>query len=68
VAGQALDVTGLRNGRYAIEVTIDPPHRLQQVTHANDRSLRTIVLGGTPGMRTVRTLPWHGVTEPVQGF
>jgi hypothetical protein len=68
VAGQALDVTGLPDGRYAIEVAIDPPRRLRQVTHANDRSLRTIILGGTPGTRTVRALAWHGVTEPDQGF
>jgi hypothetical protein len=64
VSGQALDVTSLPNRRYGLEVTIDPPHRLLQRTFANDRSVRVIVLGGSRGARTVRVLPWHGISDP----
>ncbi|HEX5740024.1 MAG TPA: lysyl oxidase family protein [Pilimelia sp.] len=54
---QELDVTDVPNGTYQIEVNANPKGNLHEKTTANNRSVRTIVLGGTPGKRTVSVPP-----------
>jgi hypothetical protein len=61
LAGQALDVTDLPNGRYDLEITVDPRRRLVQSDRTNDVVRRALVLGGRPGHRTVRVPAWRGV-------
>jgi hypothetical protein len=56
LAGQSFDLTGVPNGRYAIEVVANPTHRIIERSSRNNASLREIELGGTPGARTVRVL------------
>jgi hypothetical protein len=60
-AGQAFNVTKLANGTYYIEIIANPEHVLHEVTRANDISLRKVIIGGTPGHRTVRVPAWHGL-------
>jgi hypothetical protein len=59
--GQALDITGVPNGRYRIQILADPDRKLLEASRANNESLRTIVLGGVPGARTVTVPPIDGV-------
>jgi hypothetical protein len=59
--GQALDITGVPNGTYRIQILADPDRKLLESSRANNESLRTIVLGGEPGARTVTVLPFDGV-------
>lgn len=59
-AGQSIEITGLPNGTYWIRVTANPAKRLYERTRANNVSLRRIILGGTPGQRTV-TVPKYGL-------
>lgn len=61
VAGQALDVRGLPDGAYRLEVAVDPRRSLLQATRANDVAGRTIVLGGGRGARTLQVPPVDGV-------
>jgi hypothetical protein len=56
-AGQAIDITGLPNGTYRIRVTANPDGRLVEASRADNVSLRTVVLGGVAGSRTVRVPP-----------
>ena len=35
--------------------------RRPETTTSNDVSLRKVILGGTPGHRTVKVPPWHGI-------
>jgi Lysyl oxidase len=61
VAGQAFDITNLQNGTYYIEIITNPLRKLHELTFANDTSLRKVILGGSPGNRTVRVPAWHGI-------
>jgi hypothetical protein len=49
------------NGTYRIQILADPDRKLLEATRANNESLRTIVLGGVPGARTVTVPPVDGV-------
>jgi hypothetical protein len=60
--GQAFDITSLPNGIYQIEVLANPLGRLYETNTANNRSLRQVRLGGTPGHRTAVALPYNGIT------
>ena len=60
-AGQAFDITSVPNGTYYIEVTANPQHILYESNTHNDVSLRKVILGGTPGHRTVKVPAWHGI-------
>lgn len=55
--GQSFDITGLPNGTYYIQVIANPENRLQETNHKNNIALRKVVLGGTPGARTVKVPP-----------
>lgn len=65
-AGQSIDITGLANGTYWIRVTANPGDRLYEKTRKNNVSLRKVVLGGTPGARTV-SVPRYGVIDSETG-
>lgn len=61
-AGQSIDITGLPNGTYWVRVTANPERRLHETTRRNNVSLRRVILGGTPGNRTV-TVPKYGLID-----
>ena len=61
VAGQSFGITQLPNGVYYIEVVANPDRVLHETTTRDDVSLRKVILGGTPGHRTVRVPAWHGL-------
>jgi hypothetical protein len=58
--GENFDVTSLPNGTYYIEIIANPEKVLHETNMANDVSLRKVILGGTPGHRTVRVPPFAG--------
>jgi hypothetical protein len=62
VAGQAIDVTDVPNGRYYIRVRVNPAGHLAESTTSNNVSLRLIVLGGKPGHRTVSVPSYKGIS------
>lgn len=59
--GQSFDVTHLPNGTYFIAVKANPLGALFERTTANDIRYRRVILGGTPGKRTVKVPPWNGI-------
>ena len=60
--GQSFDVTNLPNGTYHIEVLANPVKRLIETSTTNNRALRKVVLGGTPGgARTLAVPPYMGI-------
>jgi hypothetical protein len=61
VPGESFDITGVPNGTYYVEVIANPRHLLYETTARNDISYRKVILGGTPGHRTVTVPPWHGI-------
>jgi len=61
LAGQAFDITRLPNGTYDIEVAANPEHVLYETNTRDNVSLREVILGGTPGHRTVKVPAWHGI-------
>ncbi|WP_128381202.1 lysyl oxidase family protein [Streptomyces cavernae] len=60
--GQSFDVTDLPNGTYYIQVIANPDNRLKEESTANNVTYRKVVLGGTPGARTV-TVPKYGMVD-----
>jgi hypothetical protein len=60
-AACTFNVTNLPNGTYYIEVIANPGHVLYESNTHNDVSLRKVILGGTPGHRTVKVPAWHGI-------
>ena len=58
-AGQAFSLKGLPNGTYYIEVTANPAGKLHEPegAEANNVAYRKVIIGGTPGHRTVRVPP-----------
>jgi hypothetical protein len=59
--GQSFDITGLPNGTYYVSVQANPLGAIHEVRTNNDTSLRKVILGGTPGKRTVRVPAWNGI-------
>ena len=62
VAGQAIPVTGLPNGRYWLEVEANPEGLLFESDMSNNVVQRKVILGGEPGERTIIVRNWQGVT------
>ncbi|MFE4995689.1 lysyl oxidase family protein [Streptomyces mirabilis] len=60
--GQSFDVTDLPNGTYYIQVIANPDNRLKEQSTANNVTYRKVVIGGTPGARTV-TVPKYGLID-----
>ena len=58
---QSFEITEIPNGTYYIEIIANPEHLLHEVSTANDISLRKVIIGGTPGHRTVQVPAWHGL-------
>jgi len=61
LAEQSFDITHVPNGTYYVEVTANPERVLYETSTRNDVSLRKVILGGTPGHRTVKVPAWHGI-------
>jgi Lysyl oxidase len=61
VAGQSFDITHLPNGTYYIEIIANPERVLHESSLSNDISMRKVILGGTPGHRTVHVPAFHGI-------
>jgi Lysyl oxidase len=61
IAGQSFDISKLPNGTYYIEIIANPERVLHESDYANDASLRKVIIGGTPGHRTVRVPALHGI-------
>src|SRR5581483_1387282 len=61
VAGQSFDINALPNGTYYVRIRVNPLHKLYERTTRNDISYRQVILGGTPGARTVTVPPFHGI-------
>ena len=61
--GQRFDITRVPNGRYLLEMRVNPLGQLQETTTANNVAQRRVRLGGRPGRRTVRVAPWHGIRD-----
>jgi hypothetical protein len=61
VSGQRFDITRVPNGRYLLEMHVNPRDQLHEATTANNLARRHVTLGGRPGRRTVRVAPWHGI-------
>ena len=53
VAGQSFDITDLPNGTYSLRVSTNPRHTIQESSYADNTSLLTVTIGGSPGERTV---------------
>jgi hypothetical protein len=66
-AGQSINITDLPNGTYWIRVSANPADRLHETSHANNVSLRRVILGGSKGHRTVR-VPRYGVIDSEATF
>ncbi|MFE5910536.1 lysyl oxidase family protein [Streptomyces wedmorensis] len=60
--GQSFDITDIPNGTYYIQVLANPAKRLKETNLDNNSALRKVVLGGTPGRRTV-TVPAHDLVN-----
>ncbi len=58
---QAFDITHVPDGTYYIEIIANPEHLLYETDYANDISLRKVIIGGTPGHRTVRVPAYDGI-------
>jgi len=56
--GQSFDVDALPNGTYYVEVVANPDRRLQETSTTDNRSLRQVILGGTPQNRTITVPPY----------
>jgi len=65
--GQAFNITHLRNGTYYIEIIANPNKVLHETNYRNNVSLRKIILGGTPGHRTVKVPAIHGIDPEHMG-
>jgi hypothetical protein len=61
VPGNSFDITHVPNGTYYIQVAANPLGLLRETTTRNDVSLRKVILGGTPGHRTVTVPAYHGI-------
>ena len=55
-AGQAFNITDVRNGVYFVRVTTNPHHRIIETSTHNNVSLLKIRLGGKPGARTLKVI------------
>lgn len=60
--GQSFDITDLPNGTYYVQVIANPDHNLHESDLTNNVSLRQVILGGSPGARTV-TVPPHQLID-----
>lgn len=62
--GQSFDITDLPNGTYYVQIIANPDHNLYESNLDNNVSLRQVILGGSPGARTVTVPPYQLVDAP----
>ena len=63
VPGQSFDITDVPNGRYLVEMRVNPRGELFEVSTDNNVARRRIVLSGKPGKRRVRMAAWRGIRQ-----
>jgi hypothetical protein len=63
IAGQEFDITRVPNGRYLLEMHVNPRGELHETTTENNVERRAVVLSGARGERRVQVEPWHGIRE-----
>jgi Lysyl oxidase len=61
VAGQAFDITNLRNGTYYVQVVANPEHVLHETAAGNDVTVRKVIISGTRGHRHATVPAWNGI-------
>lgn len=61
VPGQAINITGVPNGTYYLQVIANPDGRLYEVTADNNETRRKVVLSGSRGARSVEVFPYQGL-------
>ena len=62
--GQSFDITDLPNGTYYVQVIANPDHKLYESSLDNNVSVRKVILGGSPGARTVTVPPYQLIDAP----
>jgi hypothetical protein len=63
VSGQRFDITNVPNGRYRVQMYVNPFGELHEASTANNVASRRITLRGKPGKRHVRVGAWHGIRD-----
>jgi hypothetical protein len=61
IPGQSVDITRVPNGRYLMEMHVNPSGDLLEVTTENNIARRRLRLSGKPGRRRVHVAPWNGI-------
>jgi len=61
LAGQAFDITNLKNGTYYVAITANPEHQLKETNYRNDMTLRKVVISGAKGHRHVTVPAYDGI-------
>lgn len=61
VSGQAFNITKVPNGWYYVRLEMNPLGTLYDSSPGNEIADRLIHLGGKPGSRTLRVMPWYGI-------
>lgn len=59
--GQSFDISDLPNGTYWIEIAANPKGKLYERRTDNGVSYRKVILGGSPGARTVDVPAYKGI-------
>jgi Lysyl oxidase len=62
--GQSFDITDLPNGTFYVQVIANPDQNLYESDVTNNISLRQVILGGSPGARTVTVPPYQLIDAP----
>ena len=61
LAGQAFDITHLKNGTYYVAITANPGHLLKETSYRNDISLRKVIISGAKGHRHFVVPAYDGI-------
>ncbi|MGH2653160.1 MAG: lysyl oxidase family protein [Actinomycetota bacterium] len=59
--GQAFNITNLPNGKYFVEVHVNPTGDLYETDTSDNVVLRQVKLKGKAGNRWAKWSPWHGI-------
>jgi len=59
--GQSFNINKVPNGTYYVEIIANPNKVLHESNYRNNISMRKVILGGTPGHRTVKVPAVHGI-------
>ncbi|MGL4174175.1 MAG: hypothetical protein ACRCTR_08935 [Actinomycetota bacterium] len=64
VRDRSFDITDLPNGSYYIQILANPGKNLIETNTQNNESRRQVILGGSPGARTITVPPHEGLNIP----